>query len=129
MCKKLRDILFPTNIKGEDIRTFSIDASKMRSGTAMTLSIQWAGERIDLSYAMEWHYHEIIQPGQPDNNKSGVDNFNIVLTDGQIFQRQYEAKVFISYPDKYTTYYLSDNLFHLKCTNVTLLVVNGQILI
>ena len=117
MCQRLRNIFFPTNILGKDIRTidFSIaDVPDINRKKAVTFT--WTGERLVFMYTIEqrryhwdnWNYEE----HKDTFTGGGTETYSLQY--GPI--------------NPSATDYVQD-MIYFKCTNVTSLIVNGQQLI
>ena len=109
MCKKVLDILFPTNILGKGKRSFKID---LPSGyTSVHLSITWSGERLIACYTRYWipprtqgkyeSIKNVFTNGHSDNETVSVARIN------NIHQR------------------IGCDTVYFNCTNVTELIING----
>lgn len=118
MCKKILNILFPTNITGKRMQTIEFDISDIptESPGIKTINVQWSGAVLRALYTR----HTASTSGGSRDYKmrktfygGGTDTFTV--------------------PNKRSMGGVSDrvinNLIYFKCINVTSLVVNGQVLI
>ena len=106
MCQRLRDIFFPTNVLGKDIRCVSYPLS--RTQFPINLTCQWVGDRI----LVQWTFK---------SSSGRYVKAEIKLKDGT------PATFVVPATPMGNTRAASDLNF--KCTNVTSLIVNGQQLI
>ena len=110
MCKQLLDILHPLNIFGKKIVHRIYELPPMPSPETDTLSIEWAGDRLDIAYTTQYwadgrvraqSHREVILDSETKDITIMRDRRNPV----------WENKVFF------------------KCTNAIKLIVNGEQLI
>jgi len=111
MCKWLRDILFPTNVLGKKIRTFTFPQVHPPY-SSYNYDIEWTGERLEFTYTISGRSGMIVKHYP---HRITFENGN--ETEENVYVRQSQ------FPNAYS----SD--LYLKCTNVTKLIVNGEQLI
>lgn len=109
MClRKLRDILFPTNLLGKDVKSVSFDTSGIPLvDMTKTLQVEWQGEINEMTFVI---YRPIA---------GGKRRFpqRYVLTNGE------SQTIVLS---NYLKNRIDNEVLYFKCTNVTSLSVNGQ---
>lgn len=116
---KLRDILLPTNVLGKNIRCVSYDTTDVPVvDDKKTLTVTWAGERIEFSYTTR---HVYING--PKRKTEYRKNKEILAGTGT------ETRTFRYGPRNPQVFEYLEPMIYFKCTNVTSLIVDGQQLI
>lgn len=124
MCKRLRDILFPTNLLGKDVRCVEYDTSDTpytgsNVGRHKHFDINWTGDQLVVSYTIRSAV--IYGPGRADItlyrenelfSEDGASELNVGCRITQTNRRQLETE-----------------MLYIKCTNVTSLEINGETII
>lgn len=116
MClKKLKEILFPTNVLGKNKRCVTFDTS----GTPVvddkkTFTIVWAGEALQVSYTQQ-------RSGQISYTFKKYTPIKELYTGGGT-----ETLEAPEYATIHSAVWISNDILYFNCTNVTSLVVNGD---
>ena len=113
MCKQLADILFPLNILGKKVRCVTYDTPFVpgtSSNNYFDLNIEFKGDRFELRYTKyEVIVHSIWKtPVEEIRNLGFTETINVAAGRRGSYYRPIENKVYI------------------KCTNPTLLIINGE---
>lgn len=111
MCKWIKDILFPTNVFGKKIKTFTFPHTHPPYNS-YNYDIEWTGERLEFTYT---------QSGRSGGKVIQIPH-RITFENGN----NTEENVFVK-QTQFPSSWASD--LYLKCTNVTKLIVNGEQLI
>lgn len=111
MCKWIKDILFPTNVLGKKIRTFTFPQVHPPYNS-YNYDIEWTGERLEFTYTRYGRSGEVVRHFPR----------RIMFQDGN------ETEENVSIRQSQMPYVYVGDLY-LKCTNVTKLIVNGEQLI
>ena len=120
MClQKFRNIFYQFNPFGKDIQFKKIDLTTIPTEGGRRgwkpISITWTGDKLEVTWTEEWKsYYASEATPHRDTYTNGVSssiNFDI----------PYESGIFVVKAS-------GDELFF-RCTNVTSLIVNGQVLI
>lgn len=121
MCKKIKDILHIFNIKGNDRKSVSHLINVPVVMNRQNLPISWIGERLVISYTqVTSHRSQPIQyVSHKDTHTDG---------DGVEFTMQFTNIAHFPLPDGGYSRPL-DGMVYFDCTNVTSLIVNGDVLI
>lgn len=112
-CKRVLDILFPTNCFGKKKKCVSVDLPD--DNTYVTLNIVWSGEQMQAT----WTLVAVQQ------RKKVVNPHREIYTDGDDDPEQ----INIRRDSPFARVYVTDNKVYFNCTNVTKLIVNGEQLI
>lgn len=116
MCKKLRDILFPTNVLGKDKRTIKFSLkNKSISLHRILLDIQFVGKRLEICYTQVTNYNNYQEKSVAYENGDGTS----ILLDIHPYDRDGQ------YGDIIRNGALGD-MIYLKCTDVTSLIIDWQ---
>lgn len=119
MCKRIKDILWPTNIFGKHKQSVAFDLPD--NNAAMLLSIIWSGERMIAEYTKRV---VIKAPNLPVSTMDLPERTTYTNGDST------SEYLFIARgAEGYRKVSTPENKVHFTCTNVTSLVVNGQQLI
>lgn len=109
MCiTKIKQILFPTNVTGRDIQTFSLPQVHPPYND-YNYNITWTGERLDVCYTTI---------GKVMGGRTVITPREFQYTNGN------ESEENISVRQQQGRSWASDIYF--KCTNVTKLIINGE---
>ena len=120
MCKKILNILFPTNVLGQNVRSIPY---KLPDGGTITLNIVFDGDRLQINYT-----NIEIRMGR----KTVIHPESTTFTDGDTYpvtiyrQGHGAAYWFVGSADEDAPEY---NMIYLKCTNVRSLEINGETII
>ena len=119
MCKRIKDILWPTNIFGKHKQSVAFDLPD--NNTVVSLNIVWSGERMIAEYTKR------VVTKAPNLPISTMDfPERITYTNGDSTS---ENLWIMRGAQGYRITSTPENKVHFTCTNVTSLVVNGQQLI
>ena len=125
MCmKKIKDILFPTNLLGKNKKSFAYRLDYVPAiDFTKTVNVVWSGKRLDITYTTIEYPR---RPGySPTPDEFIYTPFRYTYKDGDEDTRVIETP-FVR------TNHVIDVISHsvfFNCTNVTSLVVNGEQLI
>ena len=109
MCKRIKDILWPLNVLGKKIKSFTFPQTHPPYGT-YSYDIVWTGERLEFSYTRFYRQGGTTQK-RPER---------IMLENGN----ETEENITVQQSAIPLASWASD--LYLKCTNVTKLIVNGE---
>lgn len=115
MCKRIKDILFPTNVLGKKKKCIKV-AVPEQSG-AYNYEIVWSGERLQVA----WAYN--VQIKTPGERRRYIDPHKEIFTNGD---DDPETITIVQVNNARTWQQVSDAQLHINCTNVTKLTINGE---
>ena len=124
MCKRIKDILWPTNIFGKKIVSKSCKLQIPEGQNYINIQAFWQGERLEMTFT---HIRTLVLSRKRINNP-----VRVIVENGEEIDEDYNigyhgleffaiGAVASDAPEH--------NVIYFKCTNVTSLVVNGQQLI
>lgn len=121
MCKKIKDILHIFNIKGNDRKSVSYSIADVPLEIdEKTINISWIGERMVMSYT-EFYSRKNVTP-----NIVTYTPKKTTYTDGD---GAYFQVVLPYVRTQRVQRRPMDDMLYFDCTNVTSLIVNGDVLI
>ena len=119
MCKRIKDILFPTNVLGKKKKCVKFD---LPDGFYRgTINIQWEGERLDVTFT---YGVQIKFPPSERRRYFTNERFNFVDGDGGVDTIDIDT-----YNLSRSSKWVEERVIYFNCTNVTSLIVNGEQLI
>ena len=125
MCKKIKDILFPTNLLGRKVvcKSAVVSAPTRWPAQTITHTVIWSGDRLQIDYTCTTA--ATIRPGR---GMYDIDRYEMIREAGDMSTETFDITTY-SKGHGGATRALVENTIYFKCTNVTYLSIDGEQLI
>ena len=112
MCKWIKDILWPTNAKGDKKQSFKVEIAAPPYNN-VTFTVEWAGERLDICYC------SLFRRGR---DRAYTDHrLDYTAVDGDE-----GTQTFTVFQNALADRRTWVEAVYFECTNVTKLIINGE---